>query len=68
MSTGEIVAIVEDRCLDDSIYKHPDGNGGGDVGVSSGAAAGHPSADPTFASENLTLVRRRHVLYREDGR
>lgn len=70
MSTGEIVAIVEDRCLDDSIFKHADANGEGGVGVSvgvgSGAAAGQPPADPALASETVTLVRRSHVRYRED--
>ena len=67
MSTGDIVAIVEDRCLDDPIYKRPDGNSEGDsggvvgvgVGVGSGAAAGHPPADPALApNETATLVRR----------
>lgn len=70
MSTGEIVAIVEDRCLDDPIYKHADGNGSGDVaigatvGVGRGAAAGHPPADPALANENVTLVRRGRALCR----
>lgn len=57
MSTGEIVAIVEDRCLDDPIYKRPDGDGDGDVGVGSGAAAARHPADPAFASGTVTLVK-----------
>ena len=61
MSTGEIVAIVEDRFLDDPIYKLPDGSGKDDggvgVGVGTRATAGQPAADPAFADENATLVR-----------
>lgn len=74
MSTGEIVAIVEDRCLDDPIYRyqHPDGaDGEVGVGVRGGAGAAaatiHP-ADPACASGTITLVRgknnrRRRVRY-----
>lgn len=62
MSTGEIVAIVEDRCLDDPIYKHPDGDGDG--GAGSGAAAARPPLDPACAGGTLTMVR----LYSGTGR
>lgn len=63
MSTGEIVAIVEDRCLDDPIYKHPDGDGNIGVVVDRGGAAGHPPADPALAIENVTLVSKTEACF-----
>lgn len=67
MSTGEIVAIVEDRCLDDPIYKHPDGDGNSDgnigVVVDRGGAAGHPPADPALTIENVTLVSKTEACF-----
>lgn len=49
MSTGEIVAIVEDRCLNDPVHRHTDPDG--DVG--NGPAAARAPEDPAVCAGSV---------------
>ncbi|CAM9111170.1 unnamed protein product [Pylaiella littoralis] len=59
MSTGEIVGIVEDRCLDDPIYKHPSP----DHAAGSGATARPPEDSALTDLTAPSMVS----LWRESG-
>lgn len=59
MSTGEIVGIVEDRCLDDPIYKHPSP----DHASGSGATVRPPEDSALTDLTAPSMVRQRRAFW-----